>query len=280
MLFNNLISQENTKPKVFSKPNIVVMPKAYDGKNPIDVIKSDRIAEQIIQSIKNALQKEGFTPKDAVKDIQNFDLQRAKMKSLNLDNSALIASCVDADIFFEFTYSKNDKFKFGARQYICNLDVIESGTNQSLGTVTGTSGQPSNEGADEMIASIAAENALKECLTLVTSYWNKTPTMGKPYNIIIGFNTIAPNEDFNGKYPDAVIQDYIMGTMKAIGTPDPNVGDKTIIYKPVYFDINDYPTSSKVRDSLRKLFDNLFPKESGIKMNVTNTGKIITIDQK
>jgi hypothetical protein len=252
-----------------SQPKLVALPRTLAKENPLTLMQTDRNINSAAAAIKQVLIERQLEVVDLEGAAAQFDMLRAKMGNLAMDENALLASAVDADVYVEFTL---DLVKAGpTTKAKVILNIKESATAKQLGSVEGMS-TPSADPDIPSLCAQAVNNCIERAMEQVRKYWTEIPTRGKPCMLIISTKNTAVNDALaNGKFIDGEVEDFLTKYTKSFRNSAST--DKTLVFNPIYIDYIKYDSPAKFGRDLRSFFS----KDLGLKAQIQNNGKSIQV---
>ena len=251
-----------------TQPEIAVLPQSIEGKDPLELLKTDPIIIAAEFAISQVLLERELVVIDVKNKMNNFETMRVQMAGLNMDPNALIASASGADVFF--TYQIN-LIEGRTSKATINFLIFEVGTSNKIGTAIGISDEMSTNDISALCR-MAVNNAMDRILNQVQVYWDKIPTQGKPVSLMLAFTNTKVSERMpNGKRVSRVLTRFLKNNVVRLSNSTST--DYTISYGSIYLDYKKY----NILDEFKYDLEDLFLDELGMTVNVQNTGKLFRI---
>jgi hypothetical protein len=168
-------------------PVIMVLPDSPKGKNPLDVLQSNPLAQQTAGAIESYLtqrQYEVVSPRG--QDQLGTQVQMiGNLKSGDDDQAYQIALATGADIYV--IYAGEVQAVPGGRKASLVVRAYETSTSRLLGTETGYS-QARPNATDQVLVEEATNDAIEKVLQRVHNYWKTDAARGVQYKVVVRFN--------------------------------------------------------------------------------------------
>ncbi len=253
-------------------PYIMVLPSVPKGKNPIEVLSSDktyRHAAAVVESYLTALQYDVLVPAQQAA-LETLNMAQMGISDREEDYAYQLALSIGSDIYIEFSGSEDDA-GYGTKKYSINIRAYETTTARLLGSETGYS----RGRKGELMVSVeeAMNDAIDKILSRIRSYWIKDMNQGVQYKLVFDIST-----DFDEDEVEE-IQFALMDAIEDLSKKSKEniITNQTMDYL-VWCDADKYNKSSKVYRFLKKYF-----KKEGTdgvlrKVNVNRKMIILKVD--
>jgi len=253
-------------------PNIMVLPEAPKGKNPLDILRNDKTYKkgaEVIESYLTARRYDVLAP-EQTEGLNELVSASQSLKDVEEDATYLLALSVGADIYITYNITIDSR-KVGSRtvnKAAVAVRAFETTTARLLGTETGYSSERPT--MDALVIEEGINDAIEKVLARINAYWKEDLGRGVQYKVIVSISTeydVDDAEDVLFQLTDA------LGEMSKT-TKEILLTDYTLDYL-IWVDPAKYEKSSDIYRDLKKTANRALP--DGKVRRVTMNRKLIVL---
>ena len=253
-------------------PNIMVLPEAPKGKNPLDILRNDKTYKkgaEVIESYLTARRYDVLAP-EQTEGLNELVSASQSLKDVEEDATYLLALSVGADIYITYNITIDSR-KVGSRtvnKAAVAVRAFETTTARLLGTETGYSSERPT--MDALVIEEGINDAIEKVLARINAYWKEDLGRGVQYKVIVSISTeydVDDAEDVLFELTDA------LGEMSKT-TKEILLTDYTLDYL-IWVDPAKYEKSSDIYRDLKKTANRALP--DGKVRRVTMNRKLIVL---
>jgi len=237
------------------RPNIMVLPEAPTGGNPLAMLANDPAVAQAAASIESYLTSRRY---DAVVPQQNAVIgdmatQMAKLEGIAEDPQYKLALTLGSDVYISFKIDVTNRMVGGTNvgKATALVRAFETSTARLLGTETGYSQErPEPQG---VLVEEAVKDAIDKVLSRIDGYWKDDRARGLQYRLVV---KVSGNYDQEARNSFTnLIADYLDNncTQTKENVLTASTLDFLVWVKPEQFD-----KSRKLADALANSFNGSF----------------------
>jgi len=253
-------------------PNIMVLPEAPKGKNPIDMLRNDptlKKGAEVIESYLTARRYDVLVP-EQTEGLNELVSASQSLKDVEEDATYMLALSIGADVYITYNITIESR-KVGTRtvnKAAVAVRAYETTTARLLGTETGYSSE--RPSMDAMVIEEGINDAIEKVLARINAYWKEDLSRGVQYKVIVSVSTdydLDDAEDVLFELTDALEE-------KSKQTKEILLTDYTLDYL-IWVDHEAYGKSSDIYRDLRKTINRALP--DGKVRRVTMNRKLIVL---
>jgi len=267
-----VMTAKNDLAATLGLPNIMVLPEAPKGKNPIDLLRNDvtyKKGAEVIESYLTSRRYDVLAP-DQAEGLNELVSASQSLKDVEEDATYLLALSVGADIYITYNITTESR-KVGSstvKKAAVAVRAFETTTARLLGTETGYSRE--RPSMDAMVIEEAINDAIEKVLARINAYWKEDLSRGVQYKVIISISTEYDTDD---------AEDVLFELTDALAemsnsTKEILLTDYTLDYL-IWANPEKYQKSSDIYRALKKTIDRALP--DGKVRRVTMNRKLIVL---
>jgi hypothetical protein len=253
-------------------PNIMVLPEAPKGKNPLDLMRNDatlKKGSEVIESYLTARRYDVLAP-DQAAGVNDLVSASQSLKDVSEDASYMLALSVGADVYITYNITTESR-KVGSttvRKAAVGVRAYETTTARLLGTETGYSVE--RPSMDAVVIEEAVNDAIEKVLARINAYWKEDLNRGVQYKIII---SIASDYDLDEAENTLFSLTDALAKMSK-SNKEVLLTDYTLDYL-IWVDPGTYQKSSDIYRDIKKTMDRILP--DGKLQRVTMNRKLLVL---
>ncbi len=253
-------------------PNIMVLPEAPKGKNPLDLLRNDATLKkgaEVIESYLTARRYDVLAP-DQASGVNDLVSASQSLKDVSEDASYMLALSVGADVYITYNVTTESR-KVGSttvKKAAVGVRAYETTTARLLGTETGYSAE--RPSMDAVVIEEGINDAIEKVLARINAYWKEDLNRGIQYKVIISVDTDYEAEEAENTLFD--LSDALSKMSKS--TKEILLTDYTLDYL-IWVDPGTFEKSSDIYRDIRKTMDRILP--DGKLQRVTMNRKLIVL---
>lgn len=253
-------------------PNIMVLPQAPTGQDPIELLRNDvtlKKGAEVIESYLTSRSYDVIVPEQA-EGLQAMVAASQALKEVEDDPSYLLALSVGADIYITYnvTVESRKVGKQTVRKAAVAVRAFETTTARLLGTETGYSAE--RPSLDAVVIEEGINDAVEKVLSRISAYWKEDLERGIQYKIIV---TVSTDYDL-GEAEDILFE--LIDALEELSnqTKEAALSDYTLDYL-AWVDASEFEKSSDLYRALKKAVQRAEPDASV--QRVTLNRKLIVL---
>lgn len=191
---NGIISSRQDISETLGRPQLMVLPQAPKGVNPISYLQGNHSARHtggVIESHLTAKQYEVLDAQQVEQIGQLVDVQ-TQVSGGDEDISYQIALSIGSDVYI--TYSgEYESSGYNTRRYALTVRAFETTTGRLLGAETGYS--QARQGDSNISIEEAATGAIDAVLARIDSYWRDDASRGVQYKLVLNVDSYYDDDE-------------------------------------------------------------------------------------
>ncbi len=253
-------------------PNIMVLPDAPKGKNPLDLMRNDATLKkgaEVIESYLTARRYDVLAP-DQASGVNDLVSASQSLKDVSEDASYMLALSVGADVYITYNITTESR-KVGSttvKKAAVGVRAYETTTARLLGTETGYSVE--RPSMDAVVIEEGINDAIEKVLARINAYWKEDLNRGVQYKVIISIATDYDLDDAENTLFS--LTDALAKMSKS--TKEVLLTDYTLDYL-IWVDPAIYQKSSDIYRDIKKTMDRILP--DGKLQRVTMNRKLVVL---
>ncbi|MBC8192738.1 MAG: hypothetical protein ISR87_13340 [Candidatus Marinimicrobia bacterium] len=253
-------------------PNIMVLPDAPKGKNPLDLMRNDATLKkgaEVIESYLTARRYDVLAP-DQASGVNDLVSASQSLKDVSEDASYMLALSVGADVYITYNITTESR-KVGSttvKKAAVGVRAYETTTARLLGTETGYSVE--RPSMDAVVIEEGINDAIEKVLARINAYWKEDLNRGVQYKVIISIATDYDLDDAENTLFS--LTDALAKMSKS--TKEVLLTDYTLDYL-IWVDPATYQKSSDIYRDIKKTMDRILP--DGKLQRVTMNRKLVVL---
>jgi hypothetical protein len=253
-------------------PNIMVLPEAPKGTNPIDLLRNDvtlKKGAEVIESYLTSRRYDVLVPEQA-EGLNELVSASQSLKDVEDDATYLLALSIGADVYMTYNITVDSR-RVGSntvKKASVAVRAFETTTARLLGTETGYSAERPT--SDAVVIEEGINDAVERVLARISAYWKEDLERGVQYKVIVSVSTDYDTdeaEDVLFELSDAL--EEMANSAKEIAFTD-----YTLDYL-VWVDAGEFEKSSDLYRSLKRTINRALP--DGNVRRVTLNRKLIVL---
>jgi len=172
-------------------PVIMVIPEPIPGKNPVEMLQTNKLYRFSATVIESYLSSRGYdvVVPDQVAALNEMKAVLGDIRGSGMDDAYLLALSVGSDVYITFQPSVSERSVAGrtVRKASVSVKAYETTTASLLGAETGYSEERPVE--RQLVVEEAMHNAVEGVLSRMLSYWKGEVAKGTKYKLV--FNVVG-----------------------------------------------------------------------------------------
>lgn len=250
-------------------PQIMVIPARSSKKTPLEILKTDKMAQHaagVIESFLTSKQYEVIVPTQ-IENLNELTKSIQVVKSINNDPIYNLALQIGSDVYLDYSIGQS-KSAYDTDQISITIKAYETTTGRLLATETGYS-EP-RVGEEFVSIEEAVVGAIVNISQRIAKYWEEDLYKGVQYKIITSIDTKNISEEKLEEIQDDLFESFENSSK----TIKENVATNKTIDVSLWCDHNEIKNSRQLYRVLKSEFNS---KQNVMRLTVVNRNRKLLV---